>query len=189
MTRLSEESLLLVENWETVEDILKAVDRLKAELSSVLHSVESELMEQDWWQDGWCFVSHRDNGVYISKESWKLTKNYLIWIGVKGFDPEPLFGTASPAQFYVWVLKKHRALAGALAQAIEETEETEEDVLGEMYQTQSGYLVKHPVPKYLPGEIDGFEETVSGDIVEFFGHWAQVLSRLDETIQDYIANL
>jgi hypothetical protein len=186
MAQLSEESLLLVENWETVEDILKAVDRLTAEVSSVLHSVESELVEQDWWEQGWYFVPYRDNQVYISREDWKLTKSYLIWIGVERFDPERLFGTPSPPQFYVWVLKKHSQLAAALAEAIAESEE---DVLGEVDHTQSGYVVKHPVPKYLPGEIDGFEESVIRQIARFFAHWAQALSSFDEMIQHYIAGL
>lgn len=97
MTRLSEESLLLIENWDTVEDILKAVDRLKGEISSVLHSVESELVTQDWWQDGWCFVPHRNNQVYISKESWR-SKGYVVWIGVERFDPERLFGSSPPVR-------------------------------------------------------------------------------------------
>lgn len=185
MTQLSEESLLLVENWETVEDILKAIDRLKTELSSVLHSVESELVEQDWWHNGWRFVPHHSNQAYISRESWK-RKGYVVWIGVERFDPERLFGSAPPAQFYVWTHNKYHDLAQALGEAIEESEE---DVLGDVDQTQSGYIVTYPVSKYLPGDIDGFQDSVRREVLGFFGYWGQLLSNFDGIIEDYIAGL
>lgn len=96
MNQLSEESQLLVENWETVEDILDAVDHLEEELSSLLTSVESDLAEQDWWEDGWRFVPHRDDQVYIAREDWRVEHRFLIWIGVEKFVPKRVFGTRSP---------------------------------------------------------------------------------------------
>ena len=67
MSWLSEESLLLVRNWDTFEDILKAEKRLRGELSHLLFSIESNLRHHDWWEDGWHFVQHREDQVYISR--------------------------------------------------------------------------------------------------------------------------
>jgi hypothetical protein len=186
MSWLSEESLLLAENWDTVEDILKAKDRLGSELSKLLLSVESELSRHDWWGDGWRFIQYRENQVYVSREDWRLDGAFLVWIGVEMFGPEGLFGTASSPQLYVWVGRKQHDLAQTLAEAIEESEG---ETLGEIDHRETGYVVKHPVQKCVPGEVEGFDDVVRGQIAEFFAHYAKVLSRFDGMIQDRISRL
>ena len=186
MSRLSEESLLLIENWHTVEDILRAVERLQEELSALLHGVEAELAEEEWWSDGWFFVPHANDQVYISKESWKGKQSGLVWIGLERFRPTRLFGRTSPPRFYVWVLQKHPRLARSLAEAIERSDE---ETLGEIDQTKSPYVVKHLMRKCVPGETQGIEEEVRGQIVEFFAHYATLLSDFDGMIQEYRAGL
>ena len=98
MSWLSEESLLLAKNWETVEDILRARRRMRGELSQLLLSIESELSQHEWWEDGWRFIEHREDQVYISREHWRVGRGFLIWIGVERFGPERVFGTASSPQ-------------------------------------------------------------------------------------------
>lgn len=186
MTWLSEESQLLVENWRTVEDIFKAVDRLEEELSSLLHSVESGLVQEDWWSDDWVFIRRADDQVYISKEEWKAGNKYLVWIGVERFAAERVFGTASPPQFYVWVWRKHSDLAQALVGALKANEI---DTLGEANHLQSGYIVRLALQKCAPGEIERFDDHTTQQIMDFFGHYANTLSRFDGIVERYIANL
>lgn len=185
MKWLSEESRLLVENWETVEDIFQAVERLQAELSSLLGSTKDRLAEVHWWRDEWRFVPHTSAQVYISRADWWVDGAFLIWIGVEGFTPKAVFGGDSSPQLYVWVQNNQNDLAQVLAEAVETGGV---DTLGNVDHSQSAYIVKHALAECLPGRVDGFEEDVTRQIVDFFGHWAQVLSRFNGMVRRYIAD-
>ena len=184
MSWLSEESLLLAENWDTVEDILRARNRLGSELSELLLSVESQLSQRDWWEDGWCFIQHRKDQVYISRQQWRPGKSFLIWIGVEQFSPERVFGESSSPQLYVWVLRKHRDLAQVLADAIEEREG---EPLGELDHNQTGYVVKQDLQSCMPEEVAVFDDVARAQIVDFFIHYAEVLSDFDHVIREHIS--
>jgi hypothetical protein len=187
MNWLAEESLLLVRNWDTVEDILKAEKGLRGELSHLLFSTESNLRQHDWWEDGWHFVQHREDQVYISREEWQVDGTFLVWIGVEAFTPERVFGTqSSPPQLYVWVARNQCDLAQTLAEAIEASEG---EPLGEIDHRQTGYVVKYPVQKCLSENVEEFDNIVSWQITDFFAHYARVLSRFDGVIQDHVADL
>jgi hypothetical protein len=188
MSVFSEESLLLIKNWDTVEDILKAHERLGEELASLLLSIESELARYDWWsRDGWTFVPYQRLQVYISNQKWRLPSgNFAVWIGVEGFTSSAIFGMGSPPTLYVWVGGKQYDLARILAERIEESEG---EVLGDIDRRESGYAVKHAVRKCLPEEAEGFDEVVRSQISDFFVHYAKVLWRLDAVIEAYLAKL
>jgi hypothetical protein len=183
MSWLSEESLLLAKNWDTVEEIFEAEQRLRRELATLLHSVEREVSKRDWWQRGWVFVRHHDTQVYISHSKWQVDDVYTVWIGVEDFTPRSVFGMDSPPTLYVWVTRKQYELAQALAREIEEIEA---EVLGELDHRISGYVVKHSVSKCLPEEVDEFAARTRHQIAEFFAHYAQVLWQLDGVIEDYL---
>lgn len=186
MSWLSEESLLLARNWDTFEDILKAEKRLLGELSHLLLSIESNLSQHDWWEDGWHFVPHREDQVYISRKEWQVDGTFLVWIGVEAFTPERVFGTQSSPQLYVWVARNQYGLAQILANAIEASKG---EKLGEVDHSQTAYVVKHSVQKCLPEKVEEFDIIVSRQITDFFAHYARVLSRLDGVIRDHIADL
>lgn len=186
MAWLSEESLLLAENWDTVEDILRAKERLGGELSKLLLSIESELSQQDWWEDGWRFIPHRDDQVYTSREQWKVGRSFLIWIGVERFTPKRVFGEGSSPQLYVWVLRKHRDLAQVLA---DEIEECEGEPLGEIDHNQTGFVVKKSLQRCVPEQVEEFDEIARREIADFFAHYATLLSGLDGIIQSHISGL
>jgi len=184
MTRFSEESVLLIENWETVEEILKAVERLESQLGSLLGSMGAHLEGQEWWSDGWRFVPRSEDQIYIAHERWAVGRGYLIWIGLERFTASSLLGTGSAPQFYVWVLSKHKALANTLAEAIDASGE---DLLGNVDHTQSGYVVKHPMQKWPPGVPDGLVQHVIDQIIDFFSHWAQALHGFDSIVEAHLA--
>ena len=184
MTQFSEESILLIENWETVEDILKAVERLETQLGTLLGSTGAQLEAQEWWSGDWRFVPRSEDQIYISNEHWAVAGSHLIWIGLERFTASRLLGTGPAPQFYVWVHRKHRELAHTLS---EEIEISGEDLLGDVDHTQSGYVVKHQMHKWPPGVADGLEKHVVDQIVGFFSHWATTLSDFDQVIQEYSA--
>jgi hypothetical protein len=186
MSWLSEESALLAQNWQTFEDICRAEQRLRSELSELLLALESDLRQHEWWHDGWRFVQHRKDQVYISRDAWRTNDEFLLWIGVETFTPERLFGTEPPPQLYVWVASDECDLVQLLAQAIEKRGP---DVLGDVDHGRSRYVVKHPIQKCPPGEVAGFDVVVSQQIVAFFSHYADLLTRLDDLIQDTLAEV
>lgn len=186
MDWLSEESALLAQNWQTFEDIRRAEQKLRSELSELLRTLEADLSQYGWWGDGWRFVHYRADQVYISREAWRTKSGFLLWIGVEAFTPERLFGTESSPQLYVWVTSEGSDLSQPLAQAIEEYGT---DILGEVDHGQSKYIVKHSVQKCLPEEVAGFDAVVSQQIVAFFSHYAELLTRLDDLIQDNLAEV
>jgi len=181
----SDESVLLIKNWEAVRDILNAKQRLEKELMQFLHSLEIDLKNADWWQNKWVFNKQGSNEIYISKRDWKLDNEYAAWIGLGGFVPESLFGYESNAVLYVYVPVKWRNLAGRLR---EQLSEKESDIIGEIaLKTTSGFVIRHAVSQCLPEEIDSFEERMRSQIISFIAHYAHVIERYDELIKTSMA--
>ena len=46
-----------------------------------------------------------------------------------------------------------------------------------------------PVRKCVPGEVEGYDESVRRQIAGFFAQYAEVLSGLDAMIQEHIAGM
>jgi len=140
MTEFSEEDRLLIEDWDTVEDLLEAAQRLRVKLFAVLESIEPDLRATDWWRDGWAFVRKGTTQVYISNQAWRSDGDYAIWIGVEEFTPDAVFGSGTPPVLYVWVSGKRYELKKQLAEAIVNGEH---DMAGEVdHDPGSAFLVR-----------------------------------------------
>ncbi len=187
MGYFSEESMLLIRNWDAVHDILHAEKQLRNELYNLFHSIEADLSHNEWWQDGWVFFKNAASSeVYISRRNWRAEDEFIIWIGVEGCIPDRIFGDESPANCYVYIPGKRYELATKLAKWVAEGEDT---VLGQVdSRSSSGYVIRHAIRQCLPEEVDGFEEVIRSQIVHFFTHYANTLTSLDETIQEYLVS-
>jgi len=184
---ISEESRFLLRNWDVVEEVLRAVERAERELSALLMGVERDLERRSWWGEGWVFERHQSAQVYISNREWRVGEGYAIWIGVERFTLSGLFGGGAPPILYVWVSGKRYDLVEVL---VEMVEEGSGEVLGEVNRrADSGYVVRKMVRKYLPEEVEGFEEEVRGDIVEFFEHYARLLWGFNDRIRNYLERM
>src|SRR5882724_7576865 len=100
---LSKETTLLVENWEAVEDIFAAEQKLREELTAFLSSLEPSLRKTAWWSADWHFNKSADEQVYIAHSRWRTKAGFVLWIGVQGFNARVLFGKESEPQLYLWV--------------------------------------------------------------------------------------
>ncbi len=69
----SEYSMLLIRDWEATHDVLDAEKQLRAELTGFLHSIENDLIRNDWWQNGWIFTKQSLSEIYITKSDWQVT--------------------------------------------------------------------------------------------------------------------
>ncbi|MBA7477582.1 hypothetical protein ES707_12993 [subsurface metagenome] len=185
MSIFSDESVLLIKNWEAVRDIINAKQRLEKEMTQFLHSLEMDFKKTDWWHNRWVFTKYSWNGVYISKRDWELDKEYAVWIGVQTFTPENLFGYEANAELYVWVPAKWRNLT---VQLTEQVADKESDIIGEIaVKASSGYIIRHAVTQCLPEEIDSFEERTRSQIINFIAHYAHVIEKYDRLIKESLA--
>lgn len=181
--KLSEESRLLIEHWNAVQDILGAEKALRTELGRELLSIGRTLQNDRWWDEAWSFARENEAQVYISRETWKKKDSHVIWIGVEGVTPGNLFGDDSPARCYVWV--SGGASNAEVARNLVEGIGKSGDVLGELDKSgANGYVVRKAVPKCLPEELDRFDELVLAPILAFFRHYAAMKEIFDEAMDD-----
>lgn len=185
MAIFSDESILLIKNWEAVRDILTAEKQLRRELSNFLHSIEVDLKKLGWWSHEWAFIKPGELQIAISKHEWKVGNEFAVWIGTEGLAPESLFGYESHAQLYVWVLGKRYNLVSKL---VAQLSDNESSIIGEIdRKTSTGYVVRHAVSPCFPEEVDNFEDMTRSQIVDFFTHYAHILDRYNELIKESLA--
>jgi hypothetical protein len=184
MTVFTKESLLIAKNWDTIEDIHKAEQQLRQDLSNLLLSLKTDLTRFEWWSDDWNFKQPDETQIYISNKIWKNTKGsyYTLWVGIEDFEPENIFGMAAVPTLYVWVYGR-RDLAQALAT---ELNHSKWEVLGELDTRANDYVVKKRVKKCLPEEVETYPDTARQQIVDFMAHYANILIELDPIIQEHL---
>lgn len=178
MKNFSDESKLLAKNWQTYQDILNAEKQLRTELSEFLRSLESELIKNPWWNDGWNFVAYEDAEIYIAHPNWVSEYDeYVVAIGVEGFTAERLFGMEPAALLYV------KASDYELGEKLTETFKAEPIECGEIDYSSSRYLVTQPI-KVMSNEVEKFDKVVRQPILEFLSYYANMLWQQNEAIEN-----
>lgn len=181
MNTFSEETTLLMKNWDNVKEILDAEKRLRKQLSRLLQSLEDDLKKTNWWKDKWIFVKVEDSQIYISKSNWLASDNeHAIWIGIESFLPENLFGTDPAATLYVWGQKRQFKLVEKLREKFK-TDETV-DLKEIDSKTKGTYIIKRSLPQCLPEDMDNFENITRKQILDHFDCYAQVTSKYSQLI-------
>jgi len=181
----SDESILLIKNWEAVRDIVTAEKRLCSELTKFLYSIEDDLKNTDWWQNWRVFTKHSSSEVSITKRDWLVKGEPIVLIGVESFLPESFFGFESQATLYIYVAGRRHDLARKLAEKIAERED---DVIGEIeHRVSTGYVVRHTITQCLPEEINSFEDMARSQIINFLTHYTSVLDKYNELIKESLA--
>ncbi len=184
MSTFSEESLLLIEHWTTVKDILKARDQLAKELAAMLLSLEPELKQMAWWNDTWRFERYRDSQVYISNENWRRGERHGIWIGVEKVEPEYVFGSDWVANLYVWVTGNND---GLLVEVVNRLQTTTAELPGEVDNRMGNYYAaRRDVRSYLGGDVETYVAELKAQILEFFSAYATWLWGIDEVIRQHL---
>ena len=183
----TDESILLIRNWQTVEDIQEAASGLEKEMAKFLKSVEQELDETDWWSEVWEFFDHAPRpDVGITTAKWRGADENVIWIGVDNFTCDRALGSADPPLLYVWVEEEDgHDLCQLLVARIDEMPG---EPVGELdYKKNSSYAVKQPVQKCPPGGGEEYFEAVMEQTLDFCEHYASVLLELDDVIREHLA--
>jgi hypothetical protein len=168
---LTKETKLLIDHWSAVEEIIAAERQLRTQLAEFLRSLKSDLAKTDWWSDKWHFEPLADDQVFIAHANWRIKKaEFAIWLGVERFDPPALFGKETIPQLYLWSSVKQPELIAALRELYQAKSL---ELLGDVVERPADYCVRHFLPKSLPGQADGFEQTMRSCILEFFSFYAK----------------
>lgn len=184
----AEESVLVAQNWEIVEDIMQATEKLQQDLTSMLYSIEDDLAQQSWWAGGWNFEQHGDSQIYISNKRWLIEEhdNYALWVGVENVTPKHIFGLEPPPNLYVWVWDRQR-WPDLVSRLINELSQAKYEIIGEPETRTNSYVIRGPLKKYRPGvDVETYGQEVQQEIIEFFSCYASILLELDSTIQNHI---
>lgn len=169
-----DKSIQLIQHWGAINEILGCVEKLDQELLKFLSSLESDLRHQNWWQDDWEFIRSMKSQPFISKSTWKSNKERMVQIGVEGFTSKKIFDGEPGAQLYVWTPRKK------LAKNLIDKLARENDVrFGRIDTGDNSYVVRQPITKCLPADIDRFDATYRKQIIDFMAHYARVLARGD----------
>jgi hypothetical protein len=175
---LTPETKLLIEHWPAVEEIIQAEANLRSQLAELLLSLKDDLVKTEWWSDDWNFIRQSDEQIYIAHAKWryKMT-NYAIWIGIETFRASALFGKSAPPQFYVWTTLSEKPFIWDIRQLFRGKK-----ILGSVEEMNSSYIVKHFLPKVLPGQSGDCEKPIRDRVVEFFSFYAKEEKAITEIV-------
>ena len=185
MATFSEESRLLIGNWETVADLLQASNRLQSELVGIVRGLEPGLAKSDWWRNGWV-MQYQEQGASLTNSRWRRggTDPLMVWL--YWFTPDAIFGMASPPVLCVWVPGKRSALVRDLIEAVRERDGVA-GIVGELDEKpNNNYVVRQVVQKCLPEQLDEFCSEVSQQMLTFFSHYGELLDALTENIEGHL---
>lgn len=179
----SAESLYVARNWDTVAEIVEAAQRLRSNMAESLKSLQADLKTREWWSDEWVYLSWDSTQWYITRHGWLSGPYHLVWIGVKGFSPDGVFGLGEPPELFVWVSQKQFALATALAASLEGREGP-----GEIDQKPgNGYVVRQAVAKCLPDAVEDYFTRAREQLLAFFDHYAAMADLWDPIVRRHVS--
>ena len=183
-TMFSEESRLLLGNWEAYQDVQRAEKKLRAELQKAIMSVDLRLRKADFWRPAWHCQPYGFAQVYIWHDNWVADAQKLVWIGVEGASLEGIFSDGVPASGYVWVPREQ---ASPLIQSLRKMfAEKGTEGFGEVESGKGGYIVRQVLPKCLPEDADNFESSFLEPVIAFLSHYAQYEPEITNTVKEYL---
>jgi len=182
MMGFSDESLLVAENWRTVLDIVTAQGRLDEELTETLFSLQADLNEQPWWEQGWEFYTGR--GIYILNGNWRTKeRKSVLWMGVYNFDADHVFGLKAAPLFYIRTRKGHDELKYRL---IEQCRAAGYEAVDDKW-----YFVRLDIQKCVAEHeaIVAYPDAARRQILDLFAEYSQLIMDCGDIIQAYLEEL
>ena len=183
MSKFSEESLLLIRNWDAYRDIVEAGNNLKPELRALIPDIKKRLQGQKWWNNKWVMADQQENPDAIQICFWDsrdTDDGRMIWVGVENLTPDAVFGNSLPTMF-VWICDKLPDLKAELKRIIRAGGNP---IVGEWDASQnSQYIIRKSMSTCLPEEIDRLEDMIFDQLAEFCGYYAQFSDQFNKAVQ------
>ncbi|MGM0494495.1 MAG: hypothetical protein ACQER1_16305 [Armatimonadota bacterium] len=180
--RFSEESELLIQHWDTFQDVMRAYERLEEEEIPELVQWISRSIEDEPWSDGWELRGDNPLRVRYYNPNWMVDDSTVLNVGTGKLRPNALFGSDDPPELRVLVWAKYGEFA---AQLLEEIERRRLLKIGEPEHNQVKVnIIYSPIQKCPPRSPEGYAEAVHGQALAFFEHYLPALMSLDDVIQE-----
>jgi len=177
---ISEESRLLIDNWDAYQDVLDADKKLRGEILKGLLSLENRMQACSLWDNAWHFAQSGTSQVYIWHNSWTEDGSPQVWVGLENVTAESIFGDNAPPQLYVWVMQKQSVLADRLREVFDEQGV---DWPGGAARGKGCYVSTAAIPKCLPEDVDSFESVILEKAASFLIHYVGKQAVISETIR------
>lgn len=184
MEAFSEESLLIMGNWETVSAIMQAVQRLNGELASIIRRVRRQVEGQPWWSREWIWEDYSGgNGLHVCHRGWRSKAGAsAALIELAGFTADGVLGLGAAPTLAVW--SSNREISRHL---LDQLEECGAASIGELDRARdNNYVIRHAVQKCLPEEVESYADQASEQILGFVSHYATALWGLDDKIRAHL---
>jgi hypothetical protein len=184
--KLTNESQLLVKNWDAYQDILKARKGLEKDFSKLLARLAERLQKQEWWdkdKTGWS-VWLSGNEFCFSEHKWEVNDNHLIIVGVEYFDPDKFLGDEQGHPLlYVYVTERYPELNAELHKIIK----SKKHLINELNPKPADQcIVRKEMDNCLPEEIDTLEERAFKQLSDFCRNYSQLFGEFDKVAQKYL---
>ncbi|MFO7945874.1 MAG: hypothetical protein R6V19_03540 [Armatimonadota bacterium] len=183
----SEESKLLIEHWETYQEIVEVADQLEdEELPAIREEIMADIEEAEW-SNGWAMRDNNQRKFTMHRPDWMHEEHKVIYIGFSRFRPRRVFGSSGSPTLWVRVSSDY---ADLLTLPILDSLRKRDAILGEINDSsRSRDIITKPVQKCPPEAVDHYAENVKREVMDFFEHYCTVLSELDELIQTKLGEL
>jgi len=182
--KLSNESLLLLKNWDAYQDVLSAKEGLENEFAKLLGRLVERLQKQDWWKKNQWYVWRDSIDFVFSDHRWKNGDNHLIVVGVDKFTPDRLLNDSEkPPLLFVYVNGKFPDLYEELRIIIKKGKSFE----GELNPSPNDpNIIKKYLNSCLPEEIDLLEETAFNQLAQFCKYYGELFEEFNKVAQKYL---
>lgn len=182
LSGFTEESRLIIKNWNSFEALIQAGKNLGAEIDSLLSALEVEFKAQPWWSKNWLFKRNGSGQIYVTRKEWVRGKEDLVWIGTENFLPKNLFGDALPPSTYVWVSKPedHRGLISNLKATLGALPGRPGDLVTT---DNGGYILQKNLPKLQHEQLDQLDEIVLRPVAAWIEFYAGQADLFDDAIR------
>jgi hypothetical protein len=180
----SKESILLIKNWDTLEDIQRSYTNLESELSNLLQSIKYELEKRTWWNSNWIYQIYKPDQNYITRKEWQIGTFDFLWIGIESYGVKNVFGEESVPRMYVWI---NNDKGGFAKKIVEEIQRDKKKVLGELdIRAGNGYIAHTAAQKCLPDQLESYPDTFKQQMLDFYDFWVKRLEPFELIIQEYL---
>ena len=185
MSKFSDESRLLIRNYDSYKDILDAGDRLKSELKALLPVIAKRLRNQEWFKSKWAMEDPQDTPDSIQLSFWEGEDDgRLIWVLVENLNPDAIFGNKQPPFMSVWIFLKAPALKSELKRIIQTSGKA---VMGEWDTSQNSQtVVSKRLSKCLTEDIDSLEESILTQFSEFIKFYQQFSGEFNKAVEKHL---
>ena len=160
MSKFTEESLLLIRNYDAYQDIEKAWKHLTPALRSLFPNIKKRLQKESWWKDKWELADQLTYPEAIQFSFCdKINGDGAIWVIIESLTPDRIFGNAESPSMAIWICEneKRKEICEELHEIIKSGSNS---WLGDFIKPNSKnpYVLQKNMSTTLPEEIEKLNE-------------------------------